>query len=94
MNNEPVAWIVRTFDADKGKTVEAIWDFKPMNTIGCTPLYTHPAKTLTDEEIKTIDKLVDLCWGFSVSGVYFHEFQENVETIEKVDAILKKASEK
>jgi hypothetical protein len=50
MNNEPVAWIVRTFDADKGKTVEAIWDFKPMNIIGCTPLYTHSAKTLTDEE--------------------------------------------
>ena len=54
MNNEPVAWIVRTFDADKGKTVEAIWDFKPMNTIGCTPLYTHPAKTLTDDEYDNI----------------------------------------
>jgi hypothetical protein len=50
MNNEPVAWIVKTFDAGKGKTVEAIWDFKPMNTIGCTPLYTHPAD-LTDKEI-------------------------------------------
>ena len=51
-------------------------------------------RELSDEEIQTIDKLLDLCWNFSVSGVYFHEFQENVEAIEKVEAILKKASEK
>jgi hypothetical protein len=81
MNNEPVAWIVRTFDADKGKTVEAIWDFKPMNTIGCTPLYTHPAKTLTDEEIE--QEWVKSCPD---------KFHTNL--IGFARAILKKASEK
>jgi hypothetical protein len=82
MNNEPVAWIVRTFDANKGKTVEAIWDFKPMNTIGCTPLYTHPAKTLTDEEIIEI--------GNAVTNL----IDSNEGWIEFARAILKKASEK
>ena len=80
MNNEPVAWIVRTFDADKGKTVEAIWDFKPMNTIGCTPLYTHPAKTLTDEEILEI-----------YHDVYVKHHNDGIDFAR---AILKKASEK
>jgi hypothetical protein len=82
MNNEPVAWIVRTFDADKGKTVEAIWDFKPMNTIGCTPLYTHPAKTLTDEEIYKI--AMEVQTGF---------FPQD-DTLEFARAILRKAQEK
>jgi hypothetical protein len=127
MNNEPVAWV----EENNINMIGHQFDFqfvafsrKPKSEADWIPLYTHPAKTLTDdeydnifangkrlgvletedkfrkvktltdEEIKTIDKLVDLCWGFSVSGVYFHEFQENVETIEKVDAILKKASEK
>jgi hypothetical protein len=81
MNNEPVAWIVRTFDANKGKTVEAIWDFKPMNTIGCTPLYTHPAD-LTDEEIIEI--------GNAVTNL----IDSNEGWIEFARAILKKASEK
>jgi len=81
MNNEPVAWIVRTFDANKGKTVEAIWDFKPMNTIGCTPLYTHPAD-LTDEEIIEI--------GNAVTNL----IDSNEGWIEFARAILRKASEK
>ena len=91
MNNEPVAWYW-----EEKQIVDLKRGSGKLDKVFGTPipLYTHPAKTLTDEEIKTIDKLVDLCWGFSVSGVYFHEFQENVETIEKVDAILKKASEK
>ena len=80
MKNEPVAWIVRTFDADKGKTVEAIWDFKPMNTIGCTPLYTHPAKTLTDEEITEVFK------NCTKDGI--------LDANEFARAILRKAQEK
>lgn len=80
MNNEPVAWIVRTFDANKGKTVEAIWDFKPMNTIGCTPLYTHPAD-LTDEEILEVAQKMG--WRGALGFL-----------INFARAILKKASEK
>ena len=40
MNNEPVAWL------PKGMTLA-----KPKDLTDCIPLYIHPAKTLTDEEI-------------------------------------------
>ena len=48
MNNEPVAWVdeINTFLLDK--------DYKQLpKTLqnGMSPLYPHPAKTLTDEEI-------------------------------------------
>ena len=43
MNNEPVAWI------PKGMTLA-----KPKDLTDCIPLYTHPAKTLTDEEIMVL----------------------------------------
>jgi AAA15 family ATPase/GTPase len=46
MNNEPVAW---------RKVVGNVTKHYQYNEMGeGTPLYTHPAKTLTDEEI----------WGF------------------------------
>ena len=45
MNNEPVAWMDYLEHSD-------VYD---LNVSGRgIPLYTHPAKTLTDEEIKTI----------------------------------------
>ncbi len=84
MNNEPVAWIVRTFDADKGKTVEAIWDFKPMNTIGCTPLYTHPAKTYED----AIEECAQRAEAYAYLSPNFTALAEELR------AILRKASEK
>jgi len=43
MNNEPVAWINRHMDAGW-----LSWD-KDSNADSSTPLYLHPAKTLTDE---------------------------------------------
>jgi hypothetical protein len=43
MINEPVAWL------PKGMTLA-----KPKDLTDCIPLYTHPAKTLTDEEIYKI----------------------------------------
>jgi len=48
MNNEPVAFVtgVRQFDPVMVDTVLKVG----------TPLYTHPAKTLTDEEIKALWK--------------------------------------
>jgi hypothetical protein len=45
MNNEPVAWINRHMNDGW-----LSWD-KNSNADSSTPLYTHPAKTLTDEEI-------------------------------------------
>jgi len=52
MNNEPVAWMFQgAFDISTYVSFE-----KPNPYIypNPTPLYTHPAKTLTDEEIKSI----------------------------------------
>jgi hypothetical protein len=46
MNNEPVAWMV--IDVDNGKSLQFEENkFSEVNI----PLYTHPVKELTDEEI-------------------------------------------
>ena len=55
--NEPVAWMY---------AVNGIWtafsDELPPDDVydegTLTPLYTHPAKTLTDEEIKTLKEII------------------------------------
>jgi hypothetical protein len=44
--NEPVAWMSVELN---GRTVLATYEFET-----AIPLYTHPAKTLTDEEIMAI----------------------------------------
>jgi hypothetical protein len=52
MNNEPVAW--GWYDLEI-KRFFPHWDEDLMeNKEGCIPLYTHPAKTLTNEEINKI----------------------------------------
>ena len=71
INNEPVA-IVRL-----GGDVEWLTDVLPYNA----KLYTHPAKTLTDEEIRT---LIDEHW----------EKTSNVNLFDFARAILRKAQEK
>ena len=48
MNNEPVAWMSVELN---GRTVLATYEFET-----AIPLYTHPAKTLTDEEILNVEK--------------------------------------
>jgi len=49
MNNEPVAWMYeRPNGASKLSFVKEKMLWEDMTEI---PLYTHPAKTLTDEEI-------------------------------------------
>jgi len=49
MNNEPVAWMHHCLKSGVGylsyTKPAPLDDYKPI------PLYTHPAKTLTDEEI-------------------------------------------
>jgi hypothetical protein len=84
MNNEPVAWINR-----KGKDGEhgyLEWDKDDEAEIN-TPLYTQPAKTLTDEEIMAIsetfeDRFVDT------------EQQWSACILDFARAILRKAQEK
>jgi len=46
MNNEPVAWLSQGGDVSRSKDY-----FEEMGFKDLMPLYTHPAKTLTDEEI-------------------------------------------
>ena len=49
MNNEPVAWMFQgAFDISTYVSFEKP---NPDIYLNPTPLYTHPAKTLTDEEI-------------------------------------------
>ena len=51
MNNEPVAWMLADREAEHIRSIMAVQhDFVPQ---GCVeiPLYTHPVKELTDEEI-------------------------------------------
>ena len=53
MNNEPVAWI----DEETGCFVYSQYDYEDLDEYGkdgLIPLYTHPVKELTDEEIMAI----------------------------------------
>ena len=76
MNNEPVAWY--------SQRRQYFWTAKPTDDNGqdAIPLYTHPAKTLTDEEIYKI--AMEVQTGF---------FPQD-DTLEFARAILRKAQEK
>ena len=78
MNNEPVAWINRY--GDEGWLN---WDEVKGEGWTATPLYTHPAKTLTDAEIRTIQ---DMC---HLKNVGYNTF-----IMRFARAILRKAQEK
>ena len=83
MNNEPVAygkyienakmWLVVELDADMPE--------------GYIPLYTHPVKELTDEEIEEFEHLIAKAFDFST--------QIKVVGLDRIiRAILRKAQEK
>ena len=84
MNNEPVAWM----DEETGCFVYSQYDYEDLDEHGkdgLIPLYTHPAKTLTDEEI------------IEVFESPFHPnttSKINDEVIAFARAILRKAQEK
>ena len=80
MNNEPVAWMLADKEAEHIRSIMAVQhDFVPE---GCVeiPLYTHPVKELTDEEI------YDVFEGCLFKGGF--------NTYEFARAILRKAQEK
>ena len=90
MKNEPVAWMLADKEAEHIRSIMAVQhDFVPE---GCVeiPLYTHPVKALTDEEI------------YACFHQYFvlgepkptHYELEYEDLIEFARAILKKAQEK
>ena len=78
MNNEPVAWI----NLKKGGLVNfnAVWASK-VKSKNPIPLYTHPVKELTNEEILEIGENCDNYW-------------DNCDLIDFARAILRKAQEK
>jgi len=78
MNNEPVAWINR--DEKEGWLN---WD-KNTNMPINIPLYTHPAKTLTNEEIINIAK----------EHIHQRLEGERFGYVDFARAILRKAQEK
>lgn len=59
MNNEPVAWM----ETYKGEPNNLDWDKNNLNYGSefhdVVPLYSHPVKELTDEEILEVLKSVD-----------------------------------
>ena len=78
MNNEPVGHF---YPEGEGATVYDIkFAWKVTGTTEPIPLYTHPAKTLTDEEI--------IEFSFDVS------LNDDEAIIKFARAILRKASEK
>jgi len=85
MNNEPVGHF---YPEGEGVTVYDIkFAWKVTGTTEPIPLYTHPAKTLTDEEIADFEWAIKNVLNFSQS--------EKVVGLDNViRAILRKASEK
>jgi len=77
MNNEPVAWMYKD---EENAMVAFRRDTLPFDAI---PLYTHPAKTLTDEEIRHLQAQCHL------KNVGYDTF-----IMRFARAILKRASEK
>ena len=74
MNNEPVAWMHQNPDYAISKHQSLEYNI---------PLYTHPVKELTDEEIIKVNEDIGTCWDVP------HRF-----AIQIARAILRKAQEK
>jgi len=80
MNNEPVAWMSQGGDVTRSADY-----FVEMGFTDLIPLYTHPVKELTDEEI-----LQQALFNFGNESENFAD----AYWIDFARAILRKASEK
>jgi hypothetical protein len=79
MNNEPVAWINR----EEGSGSILDWEKDPYSEVNI-PLYTHPTKTLTNEEILSLTGFKDNPYDI------FIEYEKE-DLIDFARAILRKA---
>ena len=81
MNNEPVAYVtgLNKFDSKMVDTVLKVG----------TPLYTHPAKTLTDEEIYKIANSIE-----TIQPQHGLRLSNDLNVMDFARAILRKAQEK
>lgn len=82
--NKPVAWMSVE---PNGRTVLATYEFET-----AIPLYTHPAKTLTDDEIEEVYKAVEQDFALTESKKPDGGWRNF--PIELARAILRKAQEK
>jgi hypothetical protein len=80
MNNEPVAWMSQGGDVTRSKDY-----FEEMGFKDLIPLYTHPVKELTDEEIMELWYPLDL---------HDEAWVEDSVLVNFARAILRKAQEK
>ena len=95
MNNEPVAWInveKRKLEWDK----PTLWETPTVVKLDRIPLYTHPVKELTDEEINVVAILQDaeiVPVGHEIwkTGEEFNKYKRIVLATAKA---LRKAQEK
>jgi hypothetical protein len=85
VNNEPVAWMSQSGSISKNKK-----DFESVGFTLIYPLYTHPAKTLTDEEIYEFTHRMIICSGQNPNAADINIYG----LCRIVEDILKKTSEK
>ena len=85
-DNEPVAWINQNIDVENGKP-QLAWHKDNFAEI-CKPLYTHPAKTLTEQDL---DKLVKDAEDGGYMDMYITGL---IDGFNHARAILRKAQKK
>ena len=80
MNNEPVAWL---FEKDNGEnsfiTSKNMQEYYASKSVELIPLYTHPAKTLTEKEIEVLWEKhcpFDLTGGIAFARAILRKAQE------------------
>jgi hypothetical protein len=92
MNNEPVAWI-SVLGIDKiGQKFTDVRISLTKTDVADIPLYTHPAKTLTDEEIEEVYRTVEQDFALTESKKPNGGWRNF--PVELAKAILRKAQEK
>ena len=90
MNNEPVAWMLLGLEDRKPKLINLqVIDHLEGTWI---PLYTHPAITLTDEEIEEVFRTVEQDFALTESKKSDGGWRNF--PVELSRAILRKAQEK
>jgi len=87
MNNEPVAWMSQGGDVSRSADY-----FEEMGFKDLIPLYTHPVKELTDEDIAKV--VYELNQKANTPERWVTAMQIGAETIIQLRDELRKAQEK
>jgi hypothetical protein len=101
MNNKPVAWInLDRFKDEALYLADCVSENKVDNMGITTPLYTHPAKTLTDDPLVNFkpvwqEKPELTLTDEEIEEVYYKDFNwADEDYVKFARAILRKAQEK